>query len=58
MNSMSRKEFLIIAIATLITIICWVVFDVLHKRSAVTISPEVQTVIEPIDPNFDLEAIQ
>lgn len=54
----NRKEFLIIAIMTLITVIAWVVFDIIHARSNVTIETSVQKVIEPIDPNFDLGVIQ
>jgi len=53
-----HKEFFIIAIATLITIIGWVAFDVLHTRSEVGVSPKLQEVIEPINPNFDEEAIR
>lgn len=53
-----RKSFLIIAIATLVTIILWVIFDVLHARANVEISPKLQEVIEPLDPNFDTPAIQ
>ncbi len=55
---MTRKEFLIIAVATFITVISWVVFDILHKRSQVEISPKTQEVIEPLDPNFDLEGLK
>ena len=54
---MTKKEFLIIAIATFITIVAWVVFDILHTRAAVEISAETQQIIEPIDPNFNLEGL-
>ena len=54
---MDRKSFLIISIATFITVISWVVFDVLHTRAEVEIPPETQEVIQPINPNFDQEAI-
>lgn len=52
-----KKEFLTIAIITFITIIAWVIFDILHARAAVEISPKLQNVIEPLNPNFDQEAI-
>lgn len=55
---MTKKEFLIIAIATFITIIAWVVFDILHKAANVEISKETQQVIEELDPNFDLEGLK
>ncbi|MBI4036466.1 hypothetical protein HY386_01135 [Candidatus Daviesbacteria bacterium] len=54
---MGRKEFLIIAIATLITVLAWVIFDILHARAKVTIPPKTQELIEPLNPNFDLEGI-
>lgn len=54
---MTKKGYLLVAVATLITIILWVVFDIIHKRSAVQTSAEVEKLIEPIDPNFDLEGI-
>ena len=54
---MTRKEFLIISIATLITVIAWVVFDILHARAQVKIPDNIKEVIEPINPNFDVSGI-
>lgn len=54
---MNRKEFLVVAIATLITVIAWVVFDIIHARQSTEISPKLQEVINPIDPNFDTGAL-
>ncbi len=54
---MNKKQGLIIAIATFITVIAWVVFDILHTRTQTEISPELTEVIEPLDPNFDLSAL-
>lgn len=54
---MIKKEFLVIAIITFITVIAWVIFDILHARAAVEISPKLQQVIEPLKPDFDQEAI-
>lgn len=48
----------IIAIITLVTIIGWVVFDVIHARAKTEIPPETQKLIEPINPTFDQEAIK
>lgn len=50
---MTRKEWLFAAILTLITILFWVISDVLHTRSKVEIPKQIQQVIEPINPNFD-----
>ncbi len=55
---MTRKEFFIIAIITFITFLSWVSFDILHKRSQVEILPSWQQIIEPINPNFDTDAIK
>lgn len=55
---MNRKEVLIIAIATFITLVAWVFFDIIHTRANVEISTQLQEVTKPLDPNFDTEAIQ
>lgn len=51
---MTRKEFLIATILTFITIIAWVVFDILHTRSQVEIPPALQELLEPVNPEFDV----
>lgn len=55
---MTRKEFLFISIATLITVIAWVVFDIIHKRSIVQLPSNTQKIIKPIDPNFNINGIK
>lgn len=55
---MARKEILILVIATFLTFMAWVIFDIIHTRSAVTIAPTVQEAIKPLEPNFDKSAIQ
>jgi hypothetical protein len=55
---MDKKEFLIIAIATLITVIAWVGFDIYHKRETVSPPANIEQLSEPIDPNFDLSALE
>lgn len=54
---MTKKGYLLVAIATLITIILWVVFDVMHKSSKEAPSSDIEKLTEPIDPKFDLEGI-
>lgn len=54
---MIKKEFLVIAIATFMTICAWVIFDILYARNEITISPQLQEVIEPLDPNFDITTL-
>lgn len=53
-----RNKFLIIAIATLITVLSWAILDTIHKRAAATVSIQWQEAAEPIDPNFDLGPLQ
>ncbi|MBI2018029.1 hypothetical protein HYS92_03175 [Candidatus Daviesbacteria bacterium] len=55
---MNRKEFLLITVATLITVVAWVVFDIIHKRADVKLPANVQNVIEPINPDFNLNNIK
>lgn len=50
---MIKKEWLIAAVLTFITISCWIAFDVLHKRAEVEIPQDLQKTIEPINPNFN-----
>lgn len=50
---MTRKEWLIAAILTFITIAAWVIFDVIHARTQVEIPTKTQEVIEPISPDFN-----
>lgn len=55
---MDRKLFFIISIVTLITVVTWVIADVIHSTTNVEISPDIQKVIEPLSPDFDSAAIK
>lgn len=54
---MTRKEWLIAAILTFLTVCAWVVFDILHTRATVEIPKNVQEVIEPINPEFNTSVL-
>lgn len=54
---MSGKQFLYIIIATLITILIWFGVDIYHSRTKVQILPEIQQILEPVNPNFDTSII-
>jgi hypothetical protein len=54
---MSGKQFLYIIIATLITVLVWAGVDLYHSRNKVEISPELQQIMEPVNPNFDQNLI-
>ncbi|MBI2019803.1 hypothetical protein HYS94_00065 [Candidatus Daviesbacteria bacterium] len=55
---MTKKEWLIAAILTFITVCAWVIFDIIHKQSQVEISPEVEQLIEPINAEFNLKGLE
>lgn len=55
---MTKKEWLVAAILTFITILAWVVFDILHTRSQVEIPEKIQELIEPISPDFNTEVLE
>ncbi|MCL5784840.1 MAG: hypothetical protein M1142_05835 [Patescibacteria group bacterium] len=55
---MTRKEWLLAAIFTFATIMAWVISDVFHARSQVEVSPKLQEVIEPINPNFNTDSLE
>lgn len=55
---MTKKEILAIAIATFLTLVAWVLFDIIHTRSSVEVPSELQEVTQPLNPDFDSEAIQ
>ena len=54
---MNKKQWLIAAVLTFTTIVAWVIFDILHSRSQVEISPKLQEVIEPISPDFNTKSL-
>lgn len=55
---MNRKEWLLAAVLTFIIILAWLVFDAIHARSKVEISPKVQELIEPINPNLNTQNLE
>lgn len=55
---MTKKEWLVAAIFTFITLCAWVVFDILHTRTKVEIPNNVQQLIEPINPEFKTSGLE
>ncbi|MBI3109671.1 hypothetical protein HYZ06_01380 [Candidatus Daviesbacteria bacterium] len=55
---MTQKYWFIVTILTLITVIAWVIFDIVHTRSQVEMPAKWQEVVEPISPDFDLQGLQ
>lgn len=54
---MKSKYFLIILIATVITIIVWAVADIAHSRDQNKTLPDTQELLTPIDTNFDQQVL-
>lgn len=48
-----KKDLLITAILTLVTVVALVIFNINHSQSQVEISSEIQNMLSPIDPNFN-----
>lgn len=55
---MTSKQWLIATILTFITICAWAGFEILHARAKVEIPSNVQKVIEPIDPGFNISGLE
>lgn len=36
----------------------WIIFDILHTRASVQISPEIKQILDPVDPVFDASVIE
>lgn len=54
---MNKTEFVIIIIFTFIVIMAWVIADIIHTRPSVPLNPNLQSVLDPINPDFDQGAI-
>lgn len=54
---MNKTEFVVIIIFTFIVIMAWVIADIIHTRPSVPLNPNLQSVLDPINPEFDQNAI-
>lgn len=55
---MNKKEWLIAAIFTFITACAWVVFSIFHSTAETKVSPQIEHLIEPINPIIDTKDIE
>lgn len=46
------------AILTFVTILAWVIFDIIHTRSEVQIPQNLQEAMEPISPDFNTGSLE
>lgn len=54
---MEKKEIVIIAIVTFIVVVLWVGVGILGSKSSVPENPNLSKLLEPINPNFDQQAL-
>lgn len=52
-----RKEFLVATIITFLTVLAWLVFDILHTRSQVDVPSQLQELSEPVSSEFNLKGL-
>ncbi|MDO8577023.1 MAG: hypothetical protein Q7R82_01640 [Candidatus Daviesbacteria bacterium] len=55
---MTRKEWLIATIIIFVTVLAWVIFDIIHTRSQVEIPQKTKQIIEPISPDFNIKSLE
>ena len=53
----TNKDTLVVAIFTLITVMAWIVFDVYHASVTSTVTEVQQSLMTPLDPQFDNQVI-
>ena len=54
---MNKKDLLMIAIITLLTVTSWIVYDVYHSATTNTITPVQEELIAPLDPHIDADVV-
>lgn len=55
---MTKKEFIILFFVTFVVIMAWIIFDILHTRANVQITPKLEQARQPLNPNFDLSTLK
>lgn len=54
---MNSKEFLIISIITLATVLSWIIYDVFHTSAKSTVTTVQQELMKPLTPQLPHETI-
>lgn len=54
---MNRQQFITILIVSFIAVVAWLIFEFLHTQASVQPNPNVQQLLDPIDPNFDQDTL-
>ena len=53
----NSKEFLILVLLTAFVILVWISSDIYRVRTNIELTPNLQKVLEPINPNFDKQTL-
>lgn len=56
-KNMSKREFVVILVITLIVVAVWVVSDLVHTRSTSQSLPDVKGYSDSVDPQFDKDVL-
>lgn len=51
------KEFLTLVILTVLVILIWIASDIYRTRTNVELTPNLQKVLEPLNPDFDKQTL-
>lgn len=54
---MNKKESVIVLIITFVVVVIWIISDVWHTQSSEPLDAKIPKLLEPFDPNFDMETV-
>jgi hypothetical protein len=54
---MNGRQLIIVVVVTFVVIVIWIVADILHTRPSIPLNPKLETLLSPINPNFDQKVI-
>jgi hypothetical protein len=54
---MNNRQFVFVTIVTFIVIVIWIIADILHTRPSVEVNPKLNTLLTPVNPNFNPKII-
>ena len=54
----AQKDILYVSISSFVLVVLWIGFNVYHAYVTSTIAPDLQLIIQPINPKSNLETIQ
>lgn len=55
---MTKNQFIFVLITTFIVTVFWIVADIIHTQPSVPVNPKVETLLDPVNPNFDKSILE